>query len=114
MSNLYFGFAVADSMFPSESLIKKEQFDVVNDKNEIEAAFNCCNSTHTATILAANNKFGLNLVIPEKPPQVSLQIGDSLIVMGVRGLPRLTDNRHYTQEEIDSATFVFSKYTVVA
>jgi hypothetical protein len=35
-----------------------------------------------------------------------------MIVMSVRGLPRLTDNRHYTPEEIAGATFVFAKWTV--
>lgn len=38
--------------------------------------------------------------------------GDCEIVMGVRGLPRLTDRHEYTDEEIAEATFSFSIYTV--
>lgn len=35
------------------------------------------------------------------------------IVELAQTVPRLTDNRHYTEAEINSASFVFSKYTVV-
>ena len=108
----YFGFAIADSMLPAECVVKKESY-VPSYSGEIEAAINCCNSTHTETIKVANIRYGFELKVPEKPPSVSLGVGDSIIVMGVRGLPRLTDNRHYTEEEIASATFAFSKYTVV-
>ncbi|MEH1902489.1 MAG: hypothetical protein V7L04_13990 [Nostoc sp.] len=68
---------------------------------------------HFATIEALNSRFDLKVEIPEKPPLVSLLKGDSVIVMGVRRLPRLEDRRHYTSEEIAAASFVFSKYTVV-
>lgn len=112
MATTYFGFAIADSMFPAECGIKKEKFNVAEGAEKIQAAVSCCNPSHSATIAAANSRFGLELEIPEKPPQVALQSGDSVIVMGVRGLPRLTDRHEYTQEEIDGATFVFSKYTV--
>ncbi|MBE9036039.1 hypothetical protein [aff. Roholtiella sp. LEGE 12411] len=108
----YFGFAVADSMFPLYAVIKKQPFNVEN-KAELEAAVSVCNGSHTATVEVANSRFKLDIKIPIKPPIVSLGIGDSIIVMGVRGLPRLEDRRHYTKEEVDSATFVFSKYTVV-
>ncbi|BBD70645.1 hypothetical protein NIES4072_70120 [Nostoc commune NIES-4072] len=114
MSNkVYFGFAVADSMFPAEATIKKQPFDATANKKEIESAASCCNGTHKATVEAANSRFGLNIQIPAKPPSISLGVGDSIIVMGVRNLPRLEDNRHYTDEEINSASFVFSKYTIV-
>ena len=51
--------------------------------------------------------------IPAQPPRVSVGVGDSVVVMGVRGLPRLTDRHEYTEEEIASATFSFSEYKVV-
>ena len=79
----YFGFAIADSMFPESADIRKDKFDVVAGKALIESAISCCNPSHSATIQAANSRFGLNLQIPEKPPQVSLNPGDSIIVMGV-------------------------------
>ena len=113
MTTEYFGFAVADSMFPAECNIKKEAFDPYLGSLNIESAVSCCNPSHAATIAAANSRFGLELQIPEKPPQVSLNSGDSIIVMGVRGLPRLTDRHEYTEEEIQGASFVFSRYTVI-
>lgn len=112
MTTRYFGFAVADSMFPADCGIKKEAFDPTQSM-EIESAVSCCNPSHAATIAAANSRFGLELQIPESPPQVYLGHGDSIIVMGVRGLPRLTDRHEYTADEIQSARFVFSKYTVI-
>lgn len=108
----YFGFAVADSMFPTTCTLKKQPFDVA-DKIEIEKAVSCCNGSHTETVEAANTRFGLSIQIPEKPPTISLGVGDSIIVMSVRGLPRLTDQRHYSAEEIAKASFVFSEYTVL-
>jgi hypothetical protein len=57
-------------------------------------------------------RFGLHVGVPETPPRVELSIGDAVIVMGVRGLPRLTDRHEYTDEEIAQATFIFSMYTV--
>jgi hypothetical protein len=58
------------------------------------------------------SKFGIDVAIPAAPPRVSLSSGDSVIVMGVRGLPRLTDRHEYTNEEVAKANFVFSEYTV--
>ena len=66
----------------------------------------------TATIAAMRSKFGIEVAIPAAPPRVSLKCGDSVIVMGVRGLPRLTDRHEYSTAEVDGATFVFSEYTV--
>jgi hypothetical protein len=100
-------------MFPANCGIKKEAFDVVNGKAEIKAAATCCNPSHAATIAAANSRFGIELVTLKEPPQVALKPGDSIIVMGVRGLGRLTDRHEYTEEEIQGASFVFSKYTVI-
>lgn len=72
----------------------------------------CLNPSHAATIVAMQNRFGIAVDIPATPPRVELRRGDSLIVMGVRGLPRLTDRHEYTAEEIASATFAFSIYEV--
>ena len=48
-------------------------------------------------------RFGIDVVIPEKPPIVSLHPGDSVIVMAVRGLPRLEGRHEYTPEEVAGA-----------
>ena len=71
------------------------------------------NPSHAATIAAMQSRYGIDVPIPATPPRVVLNQGDSVIVMGVRGLPRLTDRHEYTEEEIASATFTFSQYSVV-
>ena len=59
-----------------------------------------------------HSRYGISVEIPESPPRVTLREGDSLLVMGVRGLPRLTDRHEYTDEEIASASFEFVLYSV--
>jgi len=54
------------------------------------------------------SRYGFDVPVPEKAPFANLQTGDSLVVMGVRGLPRLEGRHEYTEEEIASATFTFS------
>ena len=115
MNKVFFGFAIADSMFKGDVVIKRRTLDVEQVREMIEAGVvPCLNPSHVATIDAMEARYGLSVAIPEKAPQVSLNVGDSVIVMGVRGLPRLDATRHeYTSEEIASATFSFSIYTVL-
>jgi hypothetical protein len=114
MTTTYFGFAVGDSMFLGDVTIHRREIRSIEEVRKIIAAGveSCCNPSHKATIDALKVRFGIEVPIPETPPRVQLRDGDSLIVMGVRGLPRLTDRHEYTAEEIESAVFVFSKYTV--
>lgn len=109
----YFGFAVADGMFPEGCLIGRRTLTV----DEVKAAVaqgveSCCNPSHKATIDAMRSRFGIDVSIPDAPPCVALGAGDSAIVMGVRGLPRLTDRHEYTAEEIKEAEFAFGLWTV--
>ena len=111
----YFGFALADSMFQGDCAIRRtsltaEQVRALAEAGELTP---CLNPSHAATIAAMRQRFGIDVVIPEAPPKVSLGVGDSVLVMGVRGLPRLTDRHEYTEEEIARATFSFSEYKVV-
>lgn len=111
----YFGFAIADSMFPAECRISKRQLTVEMVKIGIaNGAIPCLNPSHTATIAAMRERFGIVVTIPEKAPLVNLQAGDSVIVLSVRGLPRLEGRHEYTQEEVTGATFSFSEYLVSA
>jgi hypothetical protein len=109
---IYFGFAIADSMIPDDADIQKRKLEIEEAKELIQTAVPCVNASHTATIEAMTERFGIQLEIPEKPPMVNLQYGDVLVVMGVRGLPRLTDRHHYTEEEIAAASFKFSSYEI--
>lgn len=110
----FFGFAIADSMFQGNCQVERKVLTASQAKElcaqQVES---CLNPSHKATIDAMKGRFGIEVAIPEKAPQVSLEVGDRLIVMGVRGLPRLDATRHeYTEEEIAKATFAFSLWTV--
>lgn len=115
MATVYFGFAVSDSMFSGDIEVARSVLDVEAVKLLVrQGVVPCINPSHVPTIAAMREKFGIDVPVPEKAPQVSLGVGDRLIVMGVRGLPRLDATRHeYTSVEIDSATFTFSVWEVL-
>ncbi|MBQ9020347.1 hypothetical protein IJ096_03445 [Candidatus Saccharibacteria bacterium] len=106
-NKIFFGFALADEMFASlgDCTISRKTMEPEEVKKLAEegALTPCLNPSHEATI----NAMGLNVPTPEKAPFASLNHGDSVIVMGVR-----TDRHEYTEDEIASATFQFSMYTV--
>lgn len=109
---VFFGFAVADSMFGRVNTLTRRALSVDEVRELVEAGVTpCLNPSHVATINAMRARYGLDVAIPEAPPRVELSVGDSVVVMGVRGLPRLTDRHEYTDEEVASATFSFSMYT---
>ena len=111
----YFGFALADSMFSGECQISRRNLTVDAVKELIQqGVVPCLNPSHVATIEAMKLRFGIDVPIPASPPQVALGAGDSVIVMGVRGLPRLTDRHEYNADEVAKATFTFALYTVTA
>lgn len=113
MTVVYFGFAVADSMFNGDCMIKRQSITEHEVKAMVEAGVEpCINLSHAATIAAMTERFGITIAIPEVPPHVTLLKGDKLLVMSVRGLPRLTDRREYSHEEIAKATFSFASYCV--
>ncbi|MEK7174424.1 MAG: hypothetical protein AAB759_02070 [Patescibacteria group bacterium] len=109
----FFGFALADSMFAKAAGIRRRSLTVEEAKAVVQQGVeSCCNASHAATIAAMRERFGIDVPIPEAPPRVELKLGDRLVVMGVRGLPRLTDRHEYSAEEIEGATFAFSIYEV--
>lgn len=99
----YFGFAIADSMFPETCKVTRTTLRV----DEVINAKMCLNPSH-----AAIARFNLPITIPKSPPRVILFKGDVVIVMSVRGLPRLENRHEYTQQEIDNAIFVFGEWKV--
>lgn len=113
MTKTYFGFALADSMFAGDVRIERRSLTLKEVAIEVaQGVISCCNPSHEATIGAMRSRFGLSVEIPPTPPRVEMGKGDAIIVMGVRGLPRLTDRHEYTEAEIAQATFVFSEYRV--
>lgn len=115
MSKMFFGFALADSMFSGDVTIKRQVLttDEVHQYLANPNLVVCLNPSHVATIQAMRNRFGIDVAIPDSPPQMKLSVGDDLIVMGVRGLPRLTNRHEYDDQEIEAATFSFAMYTVL-
>lgn len=111
----YFGSAIADSMFPETCTIQKAGITEEGIKIFFSAGFtSVVNPQHKATLDAAKIRYGLEIPIPPKAPIVKLEFDDQVLVMSVRGLPRLEENRHeYTAEEIARATFTFSHYEVI-
>ena len=109
----FFGFAFSAAMLPTGSVsMEKTDLTAEEVKELLPDCEICLNPSHVATIEVAKARFGFVLAIPEVPPRVSLKEGDSVIVMQVRGLPRLTDRHEFTSEEIASATFSFMEISV--
>ena len=110
---IFFGFALADSMFAGNCTITRRVLDAEKVKGLVaQGVESCCNPSHKATIDAMRARFGIDVSIPETPPRVELRCDDSVVIMGVRGLPRLTDRHEYTAEEIAQASFSFAMYIV--
>ena len=110
----FFGFAFSASMIPAGDVqLKKRDLTVEEVREMLPNCELCLNPSHKATITAARERFDLSLEVPEKPARISLNEGDSVVIMQVRGLPRLTDRHEYTEQEIAKATFSFSEITVV-
>lgn len=109
----FFGFALADSMFAGDCTIDRRKMSHEEVASAmVRGVIPCLNPSHVATIDAMQKRFNLAVTIPDSPPKVELGRGDTVIVMGVRGLPRLTDRHEYTSEEIAQATFEFTEYSV--
>ncbi len=111
----YFGFGLADNMFPQSCNLNRRELTPAEAKRLIEGDIALClNPSHTATIAAMNGRYGIFCEIPQKAATINLQPGDALLVMGVVGLPRLEGRHEYTQQEIDAAKFRFGLWTVSA
>ncbi|HMT02790.1 MAG TPA: hypothetical protein PKD00_05690 [Burkholderiales bacterium] len=114
MNKIFFGLAMADSMFPSECTISRQSLSLDELKGTLAGGVEVClNPSHKATISAMEAKFGLVVDIPAEAPKVALTSGDKLVLFSVRGLPRLGGDRaEYTAEEIEGASFAFCMWTV--
>lgn len=108
----YFGFGLADSMFPPACTLSRVQITIERAIALVEGGVvSCLNPSHAATVAAMSAR-GLRVAIPATAPKVALVVGDRLVVLGVRGLPRLEGRHEYTDEEIAGATFALALYLV--
>src|SRR5437762_2527317 len=111
MPKTFFGFALADGMFQGNCVIDRQTLSIDQVRELVETGLEpCLNPSHQATIDAMRSRFGIDVPIPESPPRVLLNRGDRVVVMGVRGLPRMEGRHEYTEEEIAGATFSFAVY----
>lgn len=116
-SKTFFGFGLAPSMFEGQGNLAFRQVQADEAKSVIAKAMEegtlvpCLNPSHGASIHAMRSRFGIDVPIPEKAPIAKINSGDSLVVMGISGLPRLEGRHEYTEEEVASARFNFSVWT---
>jgi len=110
----YFSLAIADNMFTGNVLIQRCELSPTEVKKLVEhGVVSCCNPSHNAVLNVLRARFDITVPAAETPPRVELVPGDSIIVLGVRGLPRLTDRHEYTDEEVAFASLTFSMYSVI-
>lgn len=105
----YFGYAT----IPDNAEIRKRKLEIEEVKNLIQNAVPCIDPKHSAIIELMTKRLGIALDIPTNPPAVNFQEGDALIVMSVRGLPRLTGKQRYSHDEAENASFKFSEYKII-
>ena len=114
MGTTFFGFGLAPSMFDGNGTLEFRQLSadeargLIAEATEKGTLKSCLNPSHVATIDAMRSRYDIDVLVPEKAPFANLMAGDSLVTMGVRGLPRLEDRHEYTKEEVASATFTFT------
>ncbi len=109
----FFGFGLADSMFNGDVTVARKELTLHEAKLLIErGVVPCLNPSHAETIRVMRERFGIDVLIPDKAPIVKLGFGDRLILMAVSGLPRLEGRHEYTPAEINGAVFRFALWTV--
>lgn len=108
----YVGFAISDSMFEGDVSISRRKLSPAEAKRLMPSALPCVNPSHTSTIDALKRRYGIDIAVPQTAPVIKLEPGDRLVVIGVRGLPRLEGRHEYTQQEIEAADFGFSLWEV--
>jgi len=114
MNTTFFGFGLAPSMFEGDGTLEFRQLSADQARELVAEATaegtlqSCLNPSHKLTIDAMRSRYSIDVPVPDKAPFANLAAGDSLLTMGVRGLPRLEDRHEYTKEEVASATFTFT------
>ena len=114
MATTFIGLAIADSMVPAECSTSRRPLTVEQVRQMLPNVVSCCNPSHSNTLEALSSKHGIEVQIPKNAPKVALGVGDSIIVMSVRGLPRLEGYAQYTDDQIAGATFAFGMWTVTS
>jgi len=130
MATTYISLAVSATMFPSEGQIKMwsltpsdvrmilnapEDVTVISESgaNVQGQIVSALNPSHASTIDVIHRKFDINLPIPEKAPKVSLNVGDSVLIIQAQ-LPRLNEGEVHSQATVENAPISFRLWTVTS
>lgn len=116
MPKIYISLAVSATMFPENCAIKCEPITAqtvqnildVHPESEIVSALN---PSHATTLDVIRRRYGLELPIPERAPKVSLQSGDSLVIIQAN-LPRLNEGERHSDETVENAPISFRFWSV--
>jgi len=111
---VFFGFGLADSMFPDFCSLERSNLTVEQLRHYI-ATSNvkmCVNPSHSLTLEVLATRYGVTVTVPEQAPLVKLVAGDTLLLMAVSGLPRLEGRHEYTAPEIEACVFRFARWDV--
>ncbi len=114
----YIAFAFSLNMISSEkAVIFKQRHDFEPGSNlvkmQLEGAVSAANPRHASTVAEIKRRFDIDIEVPEKPPSISLDIGDVLWVIQVGSLPRLDVAREYTEEEMAIASLTFERVEIL-
>ena len=114
---VFVGLALSSTMVKGDAVITR-QLLTIEQVTEILSRYedkvvSCCNPSHEATLAAIQMRFGINIRVPSTAPKISLDYGDSLVVLSAKFGRRLSGGGHYTQEDIDRAEFEFVLYHVL-
>lgn len=110
----FVGLAMSSTMFSGNIMISRKVLTVDEAKKRLSGEIvSCFNPSHTATIEALRDRFDICVDVPETAPKVTLELGDSLIVLSARFSRRLNEGERYSPEEVSSANFEFVEYTVI-
>lgn len=115
MSKTFVGLAMSSTMFGGDILISRKVLTADEAKERLEGDLvSCFNPSHVATIEALRTRFGIEVEVPETAPKVTLEPGDTLIVLSARFSRRLNEGERFSLEEVNSANFEFVEYRVLA
>ena len=123
MNQTYFVLKIDDSMFKglSKILIERKELSPSDAKKIIkeDSIISCCNRNDGPTFNVMSRRFAIDVLIPDKPnypSDIRLSYGDRILVMSVSLLRTITDSDwyRYTDNEVASAKFLFSLYTIVS